>query len=113
NVTETARLLTVAVNRKRTTGERLFHEGRYYHPVTAGLSWPHGIEESDDGGRQFLFAPVSERQKLVNRFRAGVAPTSFCRRAHNEVAVFLKSNVGAQSINLRGRRDQDPLLFLI
>ena len=106
-------MLAVAINRNRTSGERLFYKSGYYHAVATGLSRSHSIEKSDDGGRQFFFAPVSERQELVDRFRAGVAPTSLGRRTHNEVAVFLKWDIGAQPIHFRRRGNQDPLLFLV
>src|SRR5256885_9998848 len=52
-------------------------------------------------------SPISEREKLVDRFRASVAPTAFRRRAHDQIAVLAKRNLGAQPVDFRGRGDQN------
>src|SRR5215212_954906 len=113
DVTETTALFSITVNRDRTACERLLHERRNHHAVLSGLSRSDRVEETHDNRRQLLLAPVSEREKLIDRFRARVAPAPFRRRAHHEVAVFTKRHVGAETIDLRCRRDQNLLLFLV
>src|SRR5215213_1900584 len=113
DVTETTALFSIAVNRDRTAGECLLHERRNHHAVLSGLSRPDRVEETHDNRRQLLLAPVSQREKLIDRFRARVAPAPFRRRAHHEVAVFTKRHVGAETIDLGSRCDQHLLLFLV
>ena len=74
---------------------------------------PDRIEEPHDYCRQFFLAPVSECQKLVDGFGAGVTPTPFGGCAHDQISVFAKRHFCAQTINFRGRGDQNFLLLLV
>src|SRR5438067_9586055 len=86
DVTETARLFAIAVNSDGPTRKRLLHEAGDHHAVLSRLPWADGIEETHDRRRQFLLAPVSEREKFVDCFRASIAPAAFRRRAHDQIA---------------------------
>src|SRR5262249_30817697 len=99
--TKTTALFAVAINRDRTSRERLLHERRDHHAILAGLSRSHSIEQADDYSRQFLFPPECEREKLIDRFRAGVTPASLRGRAHDEIAVFRKRDIRAQAVHFR------------
>src|SRR6185437_16194218 len=77
DVTKTAALFSVAVNGDRTARERLLHECRNDHAVLSGLSWSDRVEEPHDDRRQLLLAPVSQSEKLVDRFRACITPAAF------------------------------------
>ena len=55
---------------------------------------------------------VSEAQKLVKRFGAGIAPTPFARGAHHQVIVLRERNFHALAVDLRRGSDDNPLLLL-
>src|SRR5689334_23670452 len=63
--------------RSRTTGERLLNKRRDYHAVLSRLSRPDGIEQADDDRRQFLFTPVSERDRKSTRLNSSHSSISY------------------------------------
>src|SRR6185436_15923936 len=113
DVTKTAALFSIAINGDWPAGKRLLHKRRDHHSVLTGLSWSNCVEEPHDDCRELLLAPVSKRQKLIDRFRARITPAPLRRRAHNEIPVFTKRHIGAQAVYLRRRRNQHFLLFLV
>src|SRR5215217_499840 len=68
DVTKTAALFSIAINRDRTARNRLLHERRNDHAVLARLSRPDCVEETYDNGRKLLLAPVSKGEKLIDCF---------------------------------------------
>src|SRR4030095_12476442 len=50
---------------------------------------------------------------LINRFRTCITPTPFVRSAHYQISIFPKRNVGAKTVDLRSRSNEDFLLFLV
>ena len=113
DVGEAARLVAVAVDRDRPAGERLLDERRHDHAVLPGLARSDGVEQPDDHRRELALAPVGQRQELVDRLRAGVAPPPLGRRTQHQVAVLAERDLLAQPVDLRGRGDQDLLLLLV
>src|SRR6185369_1561187 len=113
HVSKTTALVAVAVNRDRPACDGLFHKRRNYHAVLARLPGTDGIEESHDNRGQFLLAPVSKCQKLVNGLRAGIAPAALRSSAHHEIAVFAKRHVGTETVNFGSGRDQNFLLLFV
>ena len=113
DIREAARLLPGAIDGQRPPGHGLLDQGGNDHAVLAGLARSDGIEQPHHHGRQLLFAPIGEGQKLVDRFRTGVTPPTLRRRAHDQVAVFPKRHLVAQPVDLGGRRDQHFLFLLV
>ena len=73
-------------------------DGNLVMGATTKGRWSYACSKAID---EFL-APISEREKLVNRFRARIAPTALRRRSHDEIAVLSKRNLSAQPVDFRG-----------
>src|SRR5215467_6668450 len=76
HVAEAARLFAVAINGDRRILESRLDEIGEHHAVASGLPWTYSVEQTRDNDGKLLFLPVREREKLIERFRRGVAPAA-------------------------------------
>jgi hypothetical protein len=88
--------------------ERLRHEARDHHAVLPRLARTHRVEEAHHHGGEPLLTPVGDRQELVDRLGAGVAPPPAVRGAHHQVAALAERDVQALAVHLRGGGDEHP-----
>src|SRR5258708_760775 len=110
-VGKAAGLRTVSINGHLPSPERLTNQTGDHHPVASALARPDYVEQARDHGRDFLFLPISYRQKFVDGFGARVTPAAFIGRAHHQIVALPEGNVIALAVNLRGGSDQYSLLF--
>jgi len=93
--------------------QRLPHEGGNHHPVLAGLSRTHGVEETHEDGGELLLLPVGKRQELVDGLRTGVAPAPDVGRPEDEVVALRIRHLLALPVHLGGGCHEDLLPLLV
>src|SRR5579863_6732753 len=103
---ETAGLTAIAKNSQGLPGKCLLNEGRQDHPVAPSLPRTDSIEQPDNGDRKPALAMVSQRQELINRLGARIAPAPFRGWPKHEVVLFREGKLGGLAVNFGGGGDQ-------
>src|ERR1035437_8923147 len=99
HITKASALIAISMDGDRFVQKGLAHEVWQDHAVTSSLSRPDSIEHPNDSRRNMFLAVIGKAQKLINSLRAGVTPSSFVRRAHNQIILFRKRHLGAFAID--------------
>src|SRR6185369_13129140 len=107
DVTERARLLSLAVKRQRLTSQRLHNEIGNHAAIVFEHSWPIGIEDPCDANIDFILPVIVHHQRLSDALafvvagadadRINVAPVVFRLRVDQRIAI-----------HFRRRRLQNP-----
>src|SRR5262245_2854955 len=87
-MSEATALCAIAKDRHILAAKCLANEIGNNHSVTASLTGPDRVEETSDHGRHVLLFPIGNSEELVDRLRAGIAPSPLDSRAHNQIVVF-------------------------
>src|SRR5215831_13654401 len=81
--------------------ESLLDEVGNYHSILTGLSWTYCIKEANNHSWYSLLFPVSDSEKLINRFGTSITPATFVCSTHHQIIIFSKRNLGSFTINFR------------
>src|SRR6266550_6184658 len=112
HIAEAARLLPGAVDADCSVVQGGLDEVGEHHSVATGLPGTNGIEQTGHDDGQFLFLPVGEREKLIERLRSRVAPAAFCGGTKDEICIFVERNVSILAVDLRGGSGENELPLL-
>src|SRR5580704_5147518 len=112
DVAEAAGLLTVAIDLDGLAVECLLDEIGQDHAVTTGLARTYGVEQADHDDGELFFFPIGEREKFIESFGGGVAPTAFGGGAEDKVGVFVERDVGVLAVDFGSGGGEDEFAFL-
>src|SRR2546423_6514674 len=98
---EAARLVAVAVDLERSSGQRALHEPWDDHSVLAGLPRPDRVEQPRDHAVQPTLLVVGEREELVESLRLRIRPAARGRRPVDAAPGFLQHLVALVAVDLR------------
>src|SRR5207342_2449254 len=111
DVTETARLLTVAVDLERRAGEGALDEAGDDHPVLAALARADRVEEAGDDAVEAALLVVGEGEQLVHRLRVGIGPAPGGGGAVDAAGILGQGLERAVvAVDLRGGGEENALL---
>ena len=84
----------------------LVNETRQHHSIASCLTRACSVEQAGDDYLQVLGIMVSKREELIDRFGAGITPTTFGGGTINCVIIFGEGMFGTFSVDLGSRRQQ-------
>src|SRR5260221_9640186 len=90
DVAKAALLFTVTINLNRLTEQSPLHETRHDHAIVSPLTRAHRIKHPEDDDWQIGGAMIGQRQKLVQFFGSGVAPTALGCGSERSVVFLAK-----------------------